>query len=356
VAINYAITSDVKLRGSTARAVRAPNIDELFSGFGDDFSGITDPCSTTQINGGPRPANRLANCRAAGVPAGYNQNDFPNAPVRSGGNPALKPEKARTWTGGIVLTPSFIPGFSFTADYWFVKIRDGIQTLPRNAIINNCYDAGSLNNPFCGNVVRNANGSLRFVTAQVTNVGQESVRGVDFEVNYAFDLDRVGLSNMGSVTLQGLMSWVPQNTVIALPGDPTFNLYRSGVVGYPTVKSNLRATWDWRDLTTSVSARYIGSAELFPAQTNVNGVFEAADFNKIQPFWYFDFAARYRWNNLTFFAGVNNIADKDPPNVPFLNTGSNQTGASLGNAATGDSASTYSPVGRYFYFGTTVKF
>jgi iron complex outermembrane recepter protein len=356
VAVNYAITSDIKLRGSTARAVRAPNIDELFSGFGDDFTGITDPCSINNITGGPRPANRLANCRAAGVPATYNQGDFPNAPVRSGGNPALKPEKARTWTAGVVLTPTFLPGFSFTADYWFVKIRDGIQTLPRNAIINNCYDAPSLNNPFCSNVVRNANGSLRFVTAQVTNVGQESVRGVDFEANYSFDLDRVGLRNLGSLTLQGLMTWVPQNTVIALPGDPSFNLYRGGIVGYPRLKGNFRAIWDYRDLTASIAARYIGGADVFPNQTNALGAFEAADFNRIDSFWYFDLSARYRWNNLTFFAGINNLFDKEPPQVPYLYTGSNQTGAALGNPATGDSAATYSNLGRYFYFGTTVKF
>jgi iron complex outermembrane recepter protein len=356
VAVNYAITSDVKLRGSTARAVRAPNIDELFSGFSDDFSGITDPCSTNNINGGPRPANRIANCRAAGVPATYNQTDFPNAPVRSGGNSALKPEKARTWTAGVVLTPSFIPGFTFTADYWFVKIRDGIQTLPRNAIISNCYDSGSLNNPFCGNVVRNPNGSLRFVTAQVINVGQESVRGVDFEANYSFDLDRVGMQNAGSLSFQALMTWVPQNTVIALPGDPTFNLYRSGVVGFPTVKGNLRTMWDFRDMTLALNARYVGSAELFPNQTNANGVYEAADFNKIKPYWYFDLSGRYRWNNVTLFAGINNLFDKEPPQVPFLFTGSNQNGANLGNANVGDAASTYSNVGRFFFMGTKVKF
>ncbi|GIL39928.1 TonB-dependent receptor [Rhodospirillales bacterium TMPK1] len=357
VAVNYAITSDVKLRASTARAVRAPNIDELFSGFGDNFLGYTDPCSSTNINNGPAPANRLANCRALGVPAAYNQNDFTQAPIRTGGNPLLKPEKARTWTAGVVLTPTFVPGFTFIADYWFVKIRDGIQTLSQNAILNNCVDGSGPSPLFCGLITRNRDGSIRTVVAQTVNVGKESVRGVDFDVSYSFDLDRVGLHNMGQLSIQGLATWVPQNTQIAVPGDPTFNLYRSGVVGYPTLKGNIRTTWDYKDLTLSLNARYIGNAETFPNQTPVaTGRFEAADFNDIKPFWYFDLGGRYRWNNLTFFAGINNLFDKEPPQVPFLFSGSNQTGASLGNSATGDSASTYSNIGRYFYFGTTVKF
>ena len=43
-----------------------------------------------------------------------------------GGNPHLKPEKARGWGGGIVVTPHFVPGFSAAIDYYHTELSNTI--------------------------------------------------------------------------------------------------------------------------------------------------------------------------------------------------------------------------------------
>ena len=64
--IVYSPVRDVRFRAAYGRAVRAPNIGDLFSTASETFlNGLVDPCSQTVINDNP---NRVRNCAAAGVP------------------------------------------------------------------------------------------------------------------------------------------------------------------------------------------------------------------------------------------------------------------------------------------------
>ncbi len=47
----------------------------------------------------------------------------------TGGNPALEPEKAKSYTAGVVLQPRFLPRFRFSADFYHVKIDGAIATV-----------------------------------------------------------------------------------------------------------------------------------------------------------------------------------------------------------------------------------
>ena len=51
------------------------------------------------------------------------------------GNPDLKPEKADTWNIGAVFTPTFIPGFSVSADYFRIDVGDAIGSLSAQEIV-----------------------------------------------------------------------------------------------------------------------------------------------------------------------------------------------------------------------------
>ena len=100
--LQWAPVGAIRLRGSFQRAVRAPNISELFSlqSVGDD--GSIDPCAGT-------PTASLAACELTGVkPAQYGHiltSPFGWYNGLQGGNPDLQPEVAETYTVGLVLQP-----------------------------------------------------------------------------------------------------------------------------------------------------------------------------------------------------------------------------------------------------------
>ncbi|HEV7232635.1 MAG TPA: TonB-dependent receptor, partial [Sphingorhabdus sp.] len=67
----YRPVRDLTFRASYATAVRAPNITNLFSPTTPATFRPIDPCDAAQINRGPNPSVRLANCRADGIPVGF---------------------------------------------------------------------------------------------------------------------------------------------------------------------------------------------------------------------------------------------------------------------------------------------
>lgn len=342
----WAVNDSVKFRSGLARAVRAPNIDDLFSPAGDNFLGVSDPCSIEQINSGG--AARLANCKAV-VPTGYKSTDFSNPSVRTGGNPALKPEIGTTFTAGVVLTPSFVPGLSATLDYWLVKIRNGQASLDPNSILRNCYDSGVAAQ--CGLIQRRADGSIFRINGTTVNIGREKVTGYDLGVTYAFNLDRFGLGYIGDFRAGFDGSYVPQSYVLQNPAQLTSKLYRAGTAGYPKLKGNVRLNWEKGDLAVTYSGRFIGESQMFP-----NAAPDVADFSKVPEYWYHDISAKYRWRMVTFFGGINNLADKMPPALPFLYQGSYQGGSYSTFPVTTGAGGSYDIVGRTFFFGATVKY
>jgi len=138
----WAPINDVSLRGTLSRAVRAPNIAELFDPelpiqIGSD----QDPCNLENVGLGSdnREANCVAALQAAGVPNAEiqdaNGNYIWENPLTgrftgtSGGNPNLDTETADTFTVGAVIRPSFLQGFSLTVDYWDIEIENAISAV-----------------------------------------------------------------------------------------------------------------------------------------------------------------------------------------------------------------------------------
>lgn len=141
-------------RGNYTRSIRQPSITELFLGGQPAFTGITDPCSNSQIGQGLSPATRRANCRAAAISGGFatdatTADAFLNTYVPSGtavtgffnGSPSLKPERGESWTIGGVFKPEFIPGLSISADYINVKVKDQIVPTTITTALQLCYDS-----------------------------------------------------------------------------------------------------------------------------------------------------------------------------------------------------------------------
>jgi len=113
----YAPVRDIKFRVNYSRSVRAPTLGDLYSSNSQNFAGLNDPCDTLFVGKGR--ATRPANCLAAGVPAGFENNvtRAQSLAFLSGGNPNLKQEESTSWTYGAIIQPRFVPGLATTADY-----------------------------------------------------------------------------------------------------------------------------------------------------------------------------------------------------------------------------------------------
>ena len=123
--LNYEPVEGVTLRASQSRDSRAANFRELYYSQVISAGGSFGYCSAPN-NGGSR-----------------------NDPCQWNllGNPNLKPETSDTSTVGIVLTPTMLPGFSFSADYFHIKIKNAIEQASVSIVENSCA-------PEIGNVLR----------------------------------------------------------------------------------------------------------------------------------------------------------------------------------------------------------
>src|SRR3546814_6580917 len=99
------------------------------------------------------------------------------------GNPLLDPEKADQWGVGVVLQPSFIPGLALSADYYDIKIKNAIGTVPAQKIVDRCAQGVQA---FCAAVVRGPNdfGNNLQVFETPFNFAVQRATGIDFEGSY----------------------------------------------------------------------------------------------------------------------------------------------------------------------------
>lgn len=362
---------DVKLRGSYQRAVRAPNVNELFFPSTQQLWSGTDPC------GGSNPQYTKAQCARTGMDSSeyglVDQCSSSQCTMLYSGNKALKPESADTWTIGTVLTPTFAPGLIFTVDYYNIKVHKIINTIAPSIIISKCATENI--DYFCNMIHRGAGGVLfgqgsdaGYVDSTEMNTGFLHTEGIDFNVSYQFDLEQVGLENAGSIStsMVGTYQYRYDNQPytakpeIGLAAAHTYNCagYFGLVCGTPNPKwrHEMRVTWEspW-DFAVSASWRYIGRVSFDGNSTDVSlndGYSYDYKDSHISDYNYFDLAGQ--WNvskGVTLRFGVNNILDKDPPIIDSGNLGISSSPYGNGNTYPG----VYDALGRTFFLGATVK-
>jgi len=332
---SYAPVGDLRLRGVFATAFRAPGISDLFGGAADSFPQVSDPCDGYQDPESKKSANVKANCAAQLQGRPFRQGA---AQIRAniGGNPELKEEEATTYNFGLVYQPSFIPDLAVALDYYSVEIHDPIVNRNSQRVVDNCYDVDGvpLSAPDCANVERNEAGTITRINTPQENVGKIETAGLDFDMNYAFELPLLGATR-ANVDATYVFDYVitddagkeKQNGFIAQNSGsiPNFKA-RFGTRFQPT-----------DDLSWSLTARYIGGA------TDRTRHEQRLPFDGVSGIWYLDSSARYSLNeNYDVTFGVRNLADKRPP--LFVD------GASNTNLAT------YDVLGRYIFARFTAAF
>jgi outer membrane receptor protein involved in Fe transport len=189
--LRWAPVQDILFRGNRTISIRAPAITELFLPTSTSNEFASDPCDHNFINQGLVPATRAANCAAAGIPAGFTSNAV-NATVQgvTSGNPSLAPEKADSYTYGVVLRPRWVPRLSVTADWIDIKMTNAIAQLNLTNLMDECYDSTDFpNNPACSHFTRNpATHQVTGYTDGFINAGLLHFQGFSAGLQDTFDL------------------------------------------------------------------------------------------------------------------------------------------------------------------------
>lgn len=188
----------VTFRGNFTRSIRSPAITEVFNPTSPAFATANDPCDERFIDGGPNPANRAANCAAAGITQPFTSNivDFTSR-ISVSGNPDLENERADSWTVGAVLRPTFVPNLTLAVDWVSIKLKDAIVSLDTEQTLEACYDATSFPNAICGAIDRDAAGQVTFVRTGFANAASQEFAGLTAELSYVYPFGedmRVGAS------------------------------------------------------------------------------------------------------------------------------------------------------------------
>lgn len=355
----YAPDTSIRLRGSFNRAVRAPNVFELFYPVAlNTAEGLTDPCA------GSSPAATLAACQSTGVTAAQygtiDQCPAEHCSILSGGNPALQPEVAKTYTIGLEWTPDFVHGLRASVDYWDVKVDNYVTTVSAASILNGCLVAGESN--LCGLIQRGLGGiifgSTGWISEANTNIGFLRNRGIDVQLDYRHELGRMGglvLNFSGSDMLEQTVS-SPQDTYncLGLYG-PTCS---AGADNGPNFswRHTARLTWltPMESLSLSARWRYLSSVKLDRNDQSqpalYSGSHDAYD-GVIPAFNYLDLSGSWKaGDHLTVVGGINNVLDRDPPLLSHSVIYDDYGG---GNE---NIYTAYDTMGREFFLTLTAKF
>jgi len=333
--LDWRVNESVAFRGQFQRAIRAPNIGDLYGGLQLNFQTLTDPCSSR--NTANRTAAVRALCEATGVPAAsvFTAGVQPDniIPTRSGGNVDLQEESSDTTTLGIVLTPTFLENLAVTLDYFDIKLDGAVAQLGGGAqnTLNLCYftvqDAAS---DFCQAVNRNpATGGITVpysLDVLQANIGRLATIGYDLGARYGWDAG-FGMEGASRFDISTQWTYTDKFTITPMQAVPANKNRCVGAYGstcgepIPQYKGVTRVTWTTGPLGVSLRHRFIDSVTTDrivlprsagltppPAATLTNPTFDAQN--------YIDLSATFDFGDKAeVYAGVNNVLDSDPPIV-----------------------------------------
>ncbi|WP_206243546.1 TonB-dependent receptor domain-containing protein [Novosphingobium terrae] len=325
---DWKINDSLMLRGTQSRDIRAPQLSDLYQPTAVVMSTFND-----LLMNGPPYTNGVT---YANIPS-YNQ-----------GNPKLTAEKGNTRTFGAVWKPGFIPNFSISVDYFYIKITDAIQQLRGfdTAVQQACYQSGG-SSPYCalqqrtlGNFTVSPANTIISTTAKNLNIAAITTQGMDVELNWHGTLASKPVSLRLFTTYQPHITFAVPGTVTldqggaAIGNAPFFASPAWRVNGSlhidpaPAVGIDIRERWRSSMRYDGVPTDYFAQTLAAVAYTDLNLVFRIKD-DRLKP---------------EFYINIQNLFNKAPP-------------AFAGGTTPGTSyAYSDDPVGRYFTVGVNTRF
>ncbi len=301
----YQPMSDIRFRVTRSRDIRAPNLNDLYQAGTANTNNVTDP---------------------------FNNNALTLYQGLQVGNPALEPEEADTLGLGVVVSPSFIPGFTASADYYNIDITGGIAFVGPQTIVDRCFQGVT---QFCAAITRGVNASGANVITQIRlqpfNFAEATARGLDLEASYSMPLDTFSDDWAGNLNLRFLATRYIKNYTndgINPPYD-TVGVLNSANNGPPKWVYTASITYAADPFTLNLTGRgmsggiygagnygYIACTSGCPTSTVAA---PTINNNKIASVFYLDMGVKYEFletddgTNAELFLNVNNLLNKDPP-------------------------------------------
>jgi iron complex outermembrane receptor protein len=301
------------LRGSANTGFRAPTLYDL-------HAPIVDSITSTQYNdpvlcpgGVPKPGvNPNISCNM-------------NLPTRTGGNPDLKPERAKSYSLGLVVEPTRL--VTFSVDVSKITVRDEITDLLDEYTILTNYNTYSDRYHY-----NSTNTALDYINvSSLGNAGERMTQAVDTTMQWRLPYFSFG-------TIDGWFSgtYIMKDTYETLDGEAPsdLNVY-NGVVRWRHNAGVRLTSGAW---STTLSQRYTGS---YADQNLVADQYK----QNVSPYSVWTLSGSYTgFPHMTLSAGIKNLFNVDPP---F----SNQTP----NSQTGYDPRFADPVGRALYVRASYK-
>lgn len=361
--LEWRVNPDLALRGQFQRAVRAPNVGELYAGLSTSSSAAVDPCSNRQP-AASRTAAVRALCIAMGVPESqvFGAGVQPNETITAvyGGSDQVGVEESDTKTFGVVLTPRIVPNLAVSVDYFDIDLKGAIAPLGGglNNTLNLCYNiVQSQSSEFCQAIARNPlTGEISnpyYVQIRSANTGALKTSGVDFAARYRFGMD---WGFQGGSRFEVASNWTWTKELVSTPVEAFPNVQNDCAGAYgttcgepvPRLKGVTRLTWSSGPVTLSLRGRYIGKVTVdtyvLPSRSGLptpdladltNPVLKARGYLDLSGAWDVSKALRLS-------GGIDNLLNSDPPIVanPRANT----------------YPTTYDALGMRFYVGASMRF
>lgn len=349
--LSWQIIPSVRLRATKGTSYRAPGLYELYLGNLSSFiaQASIDPC----INWGQSVNDNIrTNCAAAGIPATFPGGTSSATVFAQGGAGVLKPETSNAFTGGIVFTPTAWP-FSLALDYFEFTVRDQIAQLTAATILGGCYGADVYPNDFCDLFDRNpanhptAPNKIENVYQKYVNVNQQKVRGYDLLTRFDkdFSFGKLEVEGQATYTMEDFEEFFSSSAASGFTSTD-----RNGAIGRPKLSANLRTMLKRGDWSYTWFMNYVDetkSLTLNPNHTYFGWTNAQRDI-VAESRLYHTVSVRYSQPKWSVLFGVNNLMDKDPPEI------SNGVATRYGNVPA--FATQYDLLGRSFFTRFDIKF
>lgn len=320
VGLTSQISDDLRLRGTISADIRAPNLQELYNPGSTSIQVVSDPF---------RPGNPTTNIFA------LNQ-----------GNPDLTPERAKTYTAGIVATPTFIPGLSASVDWYSINIKDAIVSAGFPYILAQCFSG---NQSFCPFIIRDGSGVITTIVTGPINAASNKTSGIDFQADYRrpFLDGQIHFNLLGNYTHELIIDalGVVFQQAGSLNGAPP----NQGTSGAPKLRATFGATYIADRYSIGTQIRAFGAAKLNNAW--VEGV--DVDDNDVPAVAFVDLRANYYLDEdkkFQAYLAVDNVLGRKPPIIPRGPL------AGLPYFFTPTRTDIYDALGRSWRFGIRAKF
>ncbi|MDH5617971.1 MAG: TonB-dependent receptor [Gammaproteobacteria bacterium] len=343
------ISDNFTLRGGYQRALRAPNISELFRPATINFPsvGLGDPCSNDfddpdgNVLGAQQDPRARALCVVQGIPDGViDAYVFTNTQFQglSGGNPLLTEETADTYTVGLVFNFDF--GFQGSIDYYEIAIEDGVGSIDADVFVERCFDTRfnpdfSADNFYCNFFQRDVGTGTIIEALEVdTNIAETELKGIDFQLEYGTEIGAGEFDVKFMAT--NLLNW-KQAQITGEALEEFAGTASSSFDVLPEWKTTTSFAFSWAGFDTNLRWRYVD------ATTDLS----YPDF-KLDSVNYLDLTFGYAFEGnslegLRLRAGITNLTDEDPVIYPS-------------NQQSNTDPSTYDVLGRRYFVAATYTF